>query len=138
MAKLDVSAAFLITVGRGNGAETWVIAAVSDQDGKPVPISFPRPLLGQLPIDVFVTLSAMFGAFEIPLRVVEVQSQPLGFYGLRVEAPPDLVVRLEAIRPAALGVVVNTGLHRGQALARAPEAAEVTAWLADRVQDVKS
>ena len=134
MAELDVSGSFLITIGRGNGPETWLSLSVNSEDGQPVAIDFPKTLGGDGPVEVFVTLSAMFGPFPIPLHVVEVQSQPLGFYGLRVVAPGDLGAKLEAMRPATLGVVVTPKTDRGQGLACACGGARVTSWLAGRTQ----
>jgi hypothetical protein len=134
MAELDVCGSFLITIGRGAGPETWVVISVASEDGKPVSLTFPKdPEEG--PVDIFIALSAMFGAFDIPLRIVEVQPEPAGFYGLRVEGPSDLGVRLEATRPSALGIVVDNGKNRGQALACSCGGAEVTAWFGDRTQE---
>jgi hypothetical protein len=135
MAELDVAGSFLITIGRGAGPETCVVLSVSDADGKPVVLHFPNPPdADRRPVYIFVALSAMFGAFEIPLRIVEVQPQEAGFYGLGVEGPRDLGVRLEQIRPSTLGIVVETGADRGQALACACPAADVTPWFGGAVQ----
>jgi hypothetical protein len=134
MAELDVSGSFLITIGRGNGPETWVAVSVSSEDGKPASLKFPKRSGGLQPVEIFVALSAMFGAFPIPLRIVEVQAQPAGFYALRLEAPADLGARLDATRPSTLGIIVDDGIDRGQALACSCGGAEVTSWLAGRTQ----
>lgn len=136
MAELDVSGSFLITIGRGAGPETWVVISVSSEDGKPKLLNFPKKPDGQQPASVFVVLSAMWGAHEIPLRIVEVRQQEPGFYGLRVEPSSNdaAVDRLEAIRPSTLGIVIDDGTDRGQALACSCGAAEVTAWFADRTR----
>jgi len=133
MAKLDVSGTFLITIGGGAGPDTWVVLSVSDGDGNPKLLDFQEPPAEQ-PVDVFVALSAMFGAFQISLRIVEVQQQELGFFALRVEAPHDLGVRVEQTRPSTLGIVVNDGTDRGQALACSCGAADVTSWFGERTQ----
>ena len=138
MTELDVAGSFLITIGRGAGPETWVVIAVNSEDGKPVLLDFPKKPADQSPAHVFVALSAMFGAFEIPLKIVEVQPQESGFYGLRVEAPGDLGVRLEATRPSTLGIVVEDRKGRGQALACSCGAADVTSWFADRTREQKT
>jgi hypothetical protein len=132
MAELDVSGSFLITIGRGSGPETWVEVAANNEDGTPVQL--PSKADDQS-ISIFVVLSAMFGAFEIPLKVVEVQPQPLGFAGYRVEAPSDLGVTLDSIRPATMGIVLDTGSDRGQGLACSCAGAEVTSWFADRTKE---
>jgi hypothetical protein len=134
MAELDVSGSFLITIGRGNGPETWLALSANSEAGKPVVLKFPKELGGDGPVEVFVALSAMFGAFPVPLHVVEVETQPLGFYGLRVVAPGDLGAKLEAMRPSTLGVIVTTKTDRGQGLACSCGGAEVTSWFAARTQ----
>ena len=137
MAELDVSGSFLITIGRGAGPETWVVISVSSEDGMPklLDFNYPGQPDSEHPAQVFVALSAMFSTFAIPLRIVEFQPMPLGFYGLRVEAPSDLGVRLEATRPSALGVVIDDGTDHGQALACSCGGAEVTSWFADRTRE---
>ena len=134
MAELDVSGSFLITIGRGSGPETWLSISVSDEDGQPGTIHFPKKLGGDGPVQVFVALSAMFGAYPVPLDVVEVESQPAGFYGLRVVAIGGLGVKLEDMRPSTLGVTVTTKQGRGQALACSYGGAEVTPWFGDRTR----
>ncbi|CAA9418840.1 hypothetical protein AVDCRST_MAG82-1290 [uncultured Rubrobacteraceae bacterium] len=92
-----------------------------------------RPAVEQ-PVDVFVALSAMFGAFPIPLRIVEVQQQEVSFYALRVEAPRDLGIRIEQTRPSTLGIIVDDGPDRGQALACSCGAADVAPWVGEHTQ----
>lgn len=133
MAALDVSGTFFITIGRGDGPETWVVVSVNNEDGTPKLLNFPKDSRG--PAYIFVALSAMFGAFAIPLGIVEVQPQEAGFYGLRVEAPGDVGVRLEKMRPSSLGVVIADGMDRGQTLACSCGGAEVTSWFANRTQE---
>ncbi len=134
MAELDVSGAFLMTIGRGSGPETWLTISVNSEDGQPALINFPKKLGGDGPVQVFVALSAMFGAFAVPLHVVEVESQAPGFYGLRVVPPGDLGVKLEDMRPATLGVTVTTKQDRGQALACDCGGGQVTSWIPGRTQ----
>jgi hypothetical protein len=135
VAKLDVSGSFLITVGGGAGPDTWIALSVSSDDGNPKSLDFqdPQSPLSDQPVDVFVTLSAMFGAFRITLRIVEVQEQEPGFYALRVEGPSDLS-HIELTRPSTLGIVVDDGTDRGQALACSCGAADVTPPFGERTQ----
>lgn len=135
MAELDVSGSFLITIGRGQGPETWVVVAANYENGKPVAFKFPKHLL-EGPVRIFVALSAMFGAFEIPLIIKEIQAMEDGFCGVRVQAPDDLGVKLDSIRPSSLGVVVTVGKDRGQALACDCGGAKVTSWFGDRMRKV--
>ena len=133
MAELDVSGSFLITIGRGDGPETWVVVSANDEDGNPVFFKFPKnPQNG--PVRVFVALSAMFGAYEIPLYIKEMQPMEDGFCGLRVEAPSDLGVTLDKLRPSSLGIVVTVKKDRGQALACDCGGAKVTSWFPDKTQ----
>ena len=133
MAELDVSGSFLITIGRGDGPETWVVVSANDEDGNPILFRFPKnPQNG--PVHVFVALSAMFGAYEIPLYIVETQSMEDGYCGLRVETPSDLGVTLDKLRPSSLGIVVTVKKDRGQALACDCGGAKVTSWFPDKTQ----
>ena len=133
MAELDVDGAFLITIGGGQGPETNVVVSVSAEDGRPEMLTIPKnPDEG--PVSIFIALCAMFGAFDIPLRITAFQPMPLGFYGFRVEAPPDLGVRIEDTVPATLGIVVDTGQDRGQALACSCGGAHVTSWIPEQKQ----
>jgi hypothetical protein len=61
--------------------------------------------------------------------------KPLSFWGLRLEAPDDLGVTLDATVPAALGIVVETGGNRGQAIICSCAGARVTSWFGERVKD---
>ena len=134
MAELDVSGSFLITIGRGAGPETEVVLSVSEEDGTPKNLHFPAdPDEG--PADISVVLSAMFGAYQLPLRIVESQPMQTGFYGLRVETTSDLGVTIEDTRPSTLGVFVNDGTDRGQALACSCGGAEVTPWFGERTHE---
>jgi hypothetical protein len=133
MAELDVSGSFLITIGRGNGPETWVVVSANHENGKPVAFKFPKDLL-EGPVHIFVALSAMFGADEIPLWIREVQPMEPGFCGLRVVAPDDLGVKLQDLRPSSLGIVVTVGKDRGQALACDCGGATVTSWFPDKMR----
>jgi hypothetical protein len=133
MAELDVEAVFMITVGGGAGPETWVAISTSREDGSFEQLSFPKhPQDG--PVDAFVALSAMFGPADIPLYVVEVQSQQPGFCAVRVQAPSDVGVKLEDMRPVAIGIVVDTGKDRGQTLACACPGARPTPWAGTRTR----
>ena len=116
MTKLDVAAHFLITIGQGSGSQTELVVAINRQDGSPVDLNLPKNL-NKGPVEVFVSLSTTWGAFfTLPLTVVATAQQRPGFYGLRVEGPPDLGP-LEKLGISVLGVVVDTGKERGQALA---------------------
>jgi hypothetical protein len=131
VAGLDIQGAFLITIGHGQGPETELALSVAREDGTPVLIDFNEDR-----VDVFLALSAMFGAFSIPLRIVNVQPMPLSFWGLRLEAPDDLGVTLVATVPAALGIVIETeDGDRGQGIACSCAGAHVTPWFGERVQD---
>ncbi len=131
MAELDIQGAFLITIGHGAGPETELALSVAREDGTPAPIDFDRDR-----VDIFLALSAMFGAFSIPLRIVNVQPGPLSFWGLRLEAPGDLGVTLAATVPAALGIVVETqDGDRGQGIACSCDGAHVTSWFGEQVKD---
>ena len=138
MAKLDVSGTFLITIGHGEGPDTWIALSVSSDDGNPKSLDFqdpdPQDPFADQPVDVFVALSAMFGAFRIGLRIVEVQEQEPGFYALRVVGPSDLS-HIEQTRPSTLGIVVDDGTDRGQALACSCGAADVTPPFGERTQE---
>jgi len=131
MAELDVSGSFLITIGRGDGPETWVIVSTNDENGKPMLFKFPKHL-EEGPVRIFVALSAMFGAYEIPLTIKEWQPMEAGFCGLRVAAPSDLGVKLHQLRPSSLGIVITAGKNRGQALACDCGGADVTSWFPDQ------
>nr|AUN37603.1 hypothetical protein [uncultured bacterium] len=131
MAKLDVSGSFLITIGRGNGPETWVVLSVNDQDGAPV-----NPHESQ--IEVFVAMSAMFGSFAISLHISDFQnpSSPMGFCNFRVTLPSGLgSTTLHSAGISTLGVVVTTKTDRGQALICDCGKAEISSWLPDRVRE---
>ncbi len=131
MAELDVDGAFLITIGHGAGPEMWVsVAASREGAGFNLP-SDPN----DDGIDISVTLSAMFGPLHIPLRIVEVRPQGLGFAAYRVQGPSDLGVGLHSIRPATLGITVDDGTDRGQSLACSCAGADVTSWFGERVQE---
>jgi hypothetical protein len=134
MAELDVSGSFLITIGRGDGPETWVVVSANDEHGKPVVFNFPKnPQNG--PVHVFVALSAMFGAYEIPLYIKEAQPMEEGFCGIRVETPSDFGVTLDKIAPSSLGIVVTVKKDRGQALACDCGGAKVTSWFPDKMRE---
>jgi hypothetical protein len=137
MAELDVSATFLITIGRGAGPETWVLLSVSHEDGSPVLLDFPGPNNPSTtdPVTVFVGLSAMFGVTDLPLRVTEVQAMPSGFYGLRVEGTDEFDRDVSKVSPSTLGIVVAAGSDRGQALACDCGVAGVSSWFGDRTRE---
>ena len=129
MAQLNVEGAFLITIGHGSGPETIVVISVSDGEGRPVIVDLDQE------VEAFVALSAMFGNFAIPLRIVDHQPMPLGYYGFRVEAPKDLGVDVYETVPATLGIVVEKGGDRGQTLACSCEGARVTSFFGRQVQE---
>jgi hypothetical protein len=113
---LDVLASFHVSSGHGAGPaapETWVVIdvrGVGGFAGQAKVINFPDPPDpdARKPVHVFVVLSAMFGARQINLRIVEVKKMDeAGVYGLRVEAPADLGVKLEEIRPSTLGIYID-------------------------------
>jgi hypothetical protein len=120
MAKLDVSGAFFITIGMGSGPHTWVTLSANNDDG--TPYRFPDEP-EELPVSVFLALSPSMGAYIIPLDIVERRidfSYP-GFCGVRVEIREGFFgsesSSLDDFHPATLGIVVDTGAARGQALA---------------------
>jgi hypothetical protein len=131
MAELDVQGAFLITIGQGQGPETELVMSVATGEGRPVPLDFENDH-----VEVFLALSAMFGATSIPLKIVNVQPMPLSFFGLRLRAPDDLGVRLDATVPAAMGIVVEKDGDRGQGIACSCAGAHVTSWFGERVKDL--
>jgi hypothetical protein len=136
MPDLDVSASFLTTIGHGAGPETWVFLSVNNEDGQPVLLDFPSPPQGlPSPVTVFVGLSAMFGVADLPLRIVEVQPMPLGFYGLRVEGTDQFDKDISQVSPSTLGIVVESDAGRGQALACDCGVVGVSSWLPERTQD---
>ena len=116
---LDVFASFHISSGNGASPETpetWVVIDASHKQGGAKNLEFPDPpdpdaTFPKNPVHVFVVLSAMFGARQIKLRIVEVkrmeEANVKGVYGLRVEAPADLGMRLEEIRPSTLGIRIS-------------------------------
>jgi hypothetical protein len=108
---------------------TELVISVANEDGTPALVDFEKDR-----VDVFLARSAMFGAFSIPLKIVDVRPMPLTFWGLLVEAPGDLGVRLDATIPAALGIVVESGGNRGQAIACSCAGAQVTSWFGERVK----
>jgi hypothetical protein len=55
MAGLDVTGAFIITLGHDKGPETWVAISASYEDGKPY--QFPEKP-DEFPATIFVALSA--------------------------------------------------------------------------------
>src|SRR5262249_54161199 len=131
--KLDVSAHFLITIGHGSGPETELVVATNREDGSPVDLAFPKnPNDG--PVEVFISLSTTWGAFlTIALTVVAVAKQRPGFCGLRVTGPADLPP-LENLGISVLGVIVDTGKERGQALACCCKPARVEPPWADAMR----
>ena len=132
MAQLDIAGSFIITIGQGRGPETWVVVSTNGEDGSP--FQLPQdPDQGS--VEVFVALSPMFGAFEIRLRIVEFKFGEPGFCALRVEAPHDLGVKLEDMRPSTLGIVVEAGGDRGQALACSCKPAEVSSWFGETTKE---
>ncbi len=136
MAELDISGSYLVTIGRGAGPETWLFLSVQHADGTPALLNFPDPATGAAgPVDVFVGLSAMFGAFDLPVRIVEVQPMPLGFYGLRLEGTDEFDRDIAKVSPTTLGIIVSSGGDRGQGIACACSVGTVTSWLPDRTQD---
>jgi len=68
------------------------------------------------------------------LTIKETQPMEAGFCGLRVAAPSDLGAKLENLRPSSLGIVVQVGKDRGQALACDCGGAEVTSWFGDQTR----
>jgi hypothetical protein len=132
MAKLDISGSFLITIGRGDGPETWVVLSITDDTGAPV-----NPHESQ--IEMFVALSAMFGAFQISVHIADFQSTgfPPGYCSFRIAIPGDLGQSLHSIRASTLGVTVTTKTHRGQAMICDCGVAEVSTWLPDRVRETR-
>ena len=134
MEELDVSGSFLITIGRGDGPETWVVLSVNGEDGSPAALHFPKnPNEG--PVTAFIALSAMFGAFELPLAIPEVQTgTAAGFWGLRVATLGGSGVTVESTRPSSIGIVVDTGKARGQALLCSCKPARVESWFSEKVR----
>jgi hypothetical protein len=122
MAALRVSSSFLITRGTGAGPQTWVVVSATREDGT----SFQFPLtIEKMPVKVFIALSPTFAASAIQLKIVEVKPQEPGFCGLRVDPKPSDVLSIDQMKPSALGIVVDDGTDRGQALACSCHPAEV-------------
>lgn len=131
MDKLTVSGAFMITIGYGEGPEVNVSIGVSADDGSPVHLD-----ADDLPIEIFTTLTAMFGTSAFPCVITDVQSTfipPAGFYGFRIQLTWEKELgRLNTLGLGALGVIVDTGTARGQAVIGPVGAATAQTWWADR------
>jgi hypothetical protein len=123
VAKLEVSGSFFIAPGETPVPETWVAISVLSADGNPKDLDFPA---GNPPVEVFLVFSALFGADEMSLRILDDDRQRPGFYVLRVETFADLGQRLDQIGPVTLGIIVDDGTDRGQALACSCGVAEVS------------
>jgi hypothetical protein len=137
MPELDVSGAFLITIGHGAGPETEVAISANYEDGKPY--EFPKSLKPEeMPVRIFIALSPMWGAWFIPLKIVavidQVHDEP-GFCGVRVDHEWGEMPSLDDMKPATLGIVVDDGRDRGQGLACSCRLAEVATWWADRMPE---
>jgi hypothetical protein len=135
MAELDVSGAFIITIGHGSGPEVEVAISANYEDGKPY--DFPREL-EKMPVSIFVALSPMWGGWFLPLKIVKVIDQAHsvpGFCAVRVENEWSDIPPLDQVKPATLGIVVDDGADRGQCLACSCGPAEVSTWWSDKVRE---
>jgi hypothetical protein len=134
MAALTVSGAFIITIGHGQGPETWVAILTTYEDGKP--FAFPEKP-DEMPVTIFIALSPMWGAWFIPLKIVDVQDQVFqvpGFCGVRVDHEWGDMPALDHMKPSTLGIVVETREDRGQALACSCHPADVATWWEDQMR----
>lgn len=137
MDRLVVAGSFLITIGHGSGPEVNVLVSVTNPDGSPTVLALPDPddRGAKWPIEIFVGLSAMFGTAAFPCVITGVEAiypPPSGFYGLTVELRWSDLPRLDKIAPSTLGIIVDTGSARGQALAVSAGVAKVENWWQDR------
>src|SRR5262245_51517957 len=112
---LNVDGKFLITRGMTttSGPSTWVLVSACSKDGQAFALPEDLP---QDTVQVFVALSATFGASYWPLEIVEVRRVESGFVGYRVESAGGGVA-VDTLGPSALGIVVYDGTNRGQTLA---------------------
>ncbi len=133
MARLDVSGSFIVTVGYGAGPVAWVVVCVSDENGKPYPLSIPTdPNNG--PVQIFIALSAILGPTKIDLRITDTAPQGVGYYWFAVEPPADVGGNLAGMGVSSLGIIVNDGSSHGQGLGCACAPATVATWYATRMQ----
>lgn len=137
MNHLTVAGSFLITIGHGAGPEVVVLVSVTNPDGSALKLALPGPSNPEAkwPIEIFVGLSAMFGTAAFPCVITAVETiypPPSGFYGLTVAMSYRDVPRLDTIGLSTLGIIVDTGSARGQALASSSGAAQVAQWWEDR------
>ena len=85
MAELDVSGSFLITIGRGDGPETWIVVSTNDENGKPM-------VLNRTNWD---TLEEAFGdSDDWAGHKVRIKTARTKFQGKPVDG-----IRLDAIKP---------------------------------------
>jgi hypothetical protein len=137
MDHLTVAGSFLITIGHGAGPEVMLLVSTTNPDGMATKLTLPDPSdrEAKWPIEVFVGLSAMFGTAALPCIITAVESiypPPSGFYGLTVAMRYPDVPKLDKIGLSTLGIIVDTGSARGQALAGSSGVAQVAQWWEDR------
>ena len=141
MAGLDVSGAFMLTIGHGEGPEVNVALSIRNDDGTPTVLSLPDPddSGATWPIRIFTGLSAKYGTAAFPCVVTDVEDvvpPPAGFVGLVVELEHSREVgRLAGLGLGALGVIVEDGSARGQTVITGTGAATAQTWWSERQPD---
>jgi len=123
----------MITIGHGDGPEVIVFLSVCNLDGTPMVLD-----PDALPIEIFTGLTAMFGTSSFRCEVTDIQNTyppPPGFLGFTVELESvGELGRLATLGVAALGVVVDTGTDRGQAVIVSAGAATPQTWWSEQRQ----
>ena len=122
MAELNVAGRFLITRGMTTTSrrETWVVVSANHGDGQPFTLPDTLPIET---VHISALLSGAFGASAQSLHIVEARPSSfsnLGFGAYRVELPGsarETDSPVAFIRPCALGITIDDGTSRGQALA---------------------
>ncbi len=141
MASLDVSGAFMLTIGHGEGPEVNVALSIRNEDGTPTVLALPDPkdLEASWPIQIFTGLTAMFGTSAFPCVVTDVQdvfAPPPGFAGLVVDLEHSRELgRLAGLGLGALGVTVEDGPNRGQTVITGTGAATPQTWWSEQQPD---
>jgi hypothetical protein len=131
MAKLNVQATFTLDTSSYPRAPLWLALSVSTSDGLPVILEFPNPAYpGRTwPVKAIVLTSEHLGGVPVKCEVTDViYDSPFeypGIYNLDFNtADPDITTPLAQVRPLAIGVIVESGADRGQALALASPSME--------------
>src|SRR5438093_9410522 len=124
MAELDVQAMFTLDTSNYPPGPLWLALSVSTSDGLPVILEFPNSAYpGRTwPVKGIVLTSEGLGGVPVKVQFTNViYSSPFEFPGLYTldvaSADPDISAPLAELRPLAIGVIVESGSDRGQALA---------------------